>query len=210
MQVIAVAVVLLVVVGAGIWWQLSRSAVTVEDAGASAPAELLDDGVAVGTADAPVVEVYADFLCPHCLELEERLGATIDELVTSGEARLVLHPVSFIDPTESARSAAALGCAAETTSVLGFQRALFANAAGGFATERLVEVATATGLDDDVVQCVRDEAQLEWAAAVDTAARDRGVGGTPTIFVDGEELPIEQTADPAMFLAAFAELTATP
>lgn len=205
-RIAAVVVALVVVVAGGVWWQVQRTAVSVTPTGPSVQGERLPDGVAVGAADAPTLDVYMDFLCPHCLELEERIGDTIDYLVTTGDARLVLRPITLIDETESARSAAALGCAADSTAVLGFEHALFQNAGGGFSTDRLVEFATVAGLDDDVAQCIRDDAELDWAAAVDAAATAAGVEGTPAVFVDGVEMPLESTSDPETFLAAFEDL----
>jgi protein-disulfide isomerase len=206
LTIVAAVTALVVAVAGGIWWQTSRSAVSVADAGPSAPAQLAATGIEVGEADTPVLDLYSDFLCPHCQELDERIGTTIDDMVTAGEVRLVLHPVSYIDETESARSAAALACSADSESVLGFSRALFENVAGGFSTERLVEIATATGLGSEAVSCIRDGSQLSWAAEVDAAARERGVAGTPTIFVNGDELPITATETADAFRAAFEEL----
>lgn len=204
----AVVVALALVVVGGIWWQTNRSALTVPDSGLPAvAAEQVDAGIALGTAAAPVVDVYVDFLCPHCAEMEERIGPAVAELAESGDARVVLHPVSYIDPEESARAAGALACAVGTEQVLAYQAAMLANQGGGFGADRLVEIATAVGIDDaEVEQCIRDEGEAGWAADVDAAARDLGVAGTPTVFVDGVEMPIEATETPETFLAAVEEL----
>ena len=81
---------------------------------AGRPPSSFDDGIAVGEAEAPVVEIYLDFLCSHCADLEERVGDAVADLAVDGEAKFVIHPITLIDPTESARSAAAFGCAAGT------------------------------------------------------------------------------------------------
>lgn len=200
--VVAVAVLALVV-GGGIWWQVQRSAVDeVADPGPSVSSELLDDGVGVGAASAPVVDIYLDFLCPHCAELEERIGDTVAELAVAGDARVVVHPITVIDPTESARSAAAFGCAAGSEVVLGYQRALFDNAGGGFSADRLVEIGASVGLTDPAfVQCVQDGAQASWAEAVQAAATERGIRGTPTVFVNGAEMDLAATETAEGFLA---------
>jgi len=200
--------VLVVVVVGGIWWQVQRSTVDeVADPGPQVPSERLDDGVAIGTADAPVVDIYLDFLCPHCAELEDRVGAAVADMAVEGEARFVMHPITLIDPTESARSAAAFGCAAGSESMLGFQKALFENASGGFSTERLIEIGASVGLTDSAfVQCVENESDADWAAAVDAAATERGVEGTPTIFVNDTMMDLKEAETPGAFRAEIAVL----
>jgi protein-disulfide isomerase len=171
------------------------------------PSVKLDDGVAIGAADAPVVDIYLDFLCPHCAELEERVGTAVADMAVDGDAKFVIHPITLIDPTESARSAAAFGCAAGSDSMLGFQKALFDNASGGFSTERLLEIGKSVGLTDSAfVECVQNESGLDWAAAVDAAATEHGVEGTPTIFVNGTKMDLEETETPGQFRAEIAVL----
>ncbi|MDQ3113477.1 MAG: DsbA family protein [Actinomycetota bacterium] len=209
-RVVTAVTVLALAVGGGVWWQVQRSAIDeVADPGPSVSSELLADGIALGGANSrPVVDVYLDFLCPHCADLEERIGDTIADLAASGDARVVIHPITLIDPAESARSAAAFGCAAGSDGVLGYQRGLFDNAGGGFSTERLVAIGASVGLTDAAfVRCVQDGTQAGWAAAVDAAAGERGVEGTPTILVDGAELDLAATVTPAAFMAELEALT---
>jgi protein-disulfide isomerase len=200
-RIVAGVVVLVLVVVGGIWWQVQRSTVDdVADPGPQVASELLDDGVAIGDADKPVVDIYLDFLCPHCAEMEQRIGAAIGAMAEEGEAQVVIHPITLIDPAESARSAAAFGCAGGTTKELGFQKALFDNAAGGFSTDRLVEIGASVGLTDPAfVQCVKNDDKADWATAVNTAATQAGVKGTPTIFVDGNPMNLDATQTPVGF-----------
>lgn len=202
-KIVAGLVVLTLVVGGGIWWQTSRNQVAdTADPGPQVAAERLDDGIRIGSGG-PVVDIYLDFLCTHCADLEERVGDEIATMAEQGEATFVVHPLTFLNPAESARSAAALSCAAGTESVLGYQAALFANAGGGFSTERLVEIASSVGLtSDDVVSCIETDAEAGWAAATDAAARERGIEGTPTIFVDDTEIALALTETPEAFRAA--------
>jgi protein-disulfide isomerase len=200
-KIIAGVTVLVLAVVGGIVYQMQRSAVDESaDPGPQVPSERL--GVAIGEATAPVVDIYLDFLCSHCADLEERIGDEVADMAVAGDAQVVIHPITIIEPTESARSAAAFGCAAGSTSMLGFQQALFENAGGGFSTDRLVEIGASVGLTDDAfVQCVRDESEADWATAVNAAAAERGVVGTPTIFVDGTKMDINATGTAADFRA---------
>ena len=213
-QIIAVVVVVLAIVAGGIWWQSNRSAIaTTADKGPQVPATKTDDGVTIGTAGT-TVDIYLDFLCPHCAELEERLGDTLDEMVTAGDITLALHPVTLIDPTQSARAAAAFACAADsgTDSMLGYERALYANQSGDTSAAALIEIAKSVGITGPTfTSCVNDDEQLDWAAGVNTAAQTAVAKvsdsfGTPTIIINGKLVDLSRTEDPDDFRATVQEL----
>src|SRR5699024_7235614 len=45
------------------------------------------EGITFGEADAPVtLDIWVDFLCPHCKDFEDQNASTINELVDSGQA----------------------------------------------------------------------------------------------------------------------------
>ncbi|GAA2052907.1 hypothetical protein GCM10009800_47070 [Nocardiopsis rhodophaea] len=62
------------------------------------PERLQEDGsvvLAEQGANAPVVEVYADFQCPACKQFEAASGDTLRRLATDGEAIVHYRPVSI-------------------------------------------------------------------------------------------------------------------
>jgi len=198
--VAAVAVVMLVV-GLGVLWQVNRTKV---DPGAARPSGVADvgGGITVGTAaaSAPVVDLYEDFQCPVCGEFEAAAGATLREMASTDEARLVYHPLSFLGE-ESVRAANAFGCAADAGKAQQFHDALFANQppehSGGYRTADLIKAGEQVGITGgNFATCVNDGTYNGWVRQVARAGDDKGVTQTPTVFVGGKELAREAyTAD---------------
>ena len=175
--VVALVVLALVVVG-GIWWQVQRvggrRGRRPRSAGALGAARRRRSRSATPTA--PVVDIYLDFLCSHCAELEERIGDAIADMAVDGEARFVIHPITLLDPTESARSAAAFGCAAgsDVGARLPAGAVRRTPAAGSPPIGWWRSARRSGSTDAAFVQCVEDESEADWAAAVDAAATERG------------------------------------
>ena len=164
------------------------------------------DGVAVGTGPV-VIDAYEDFLCPFCRMFEERSGATLHRLVDEELATVVYHPLGFLDRASttaySTRAAAASGCAADRGRFLAFHDILYANqppeGGPGLSDEELIALGAQVGLTDDgFVTCVTEHAHLPWVAYVTERAIARGVSGTPTVMVEGVNIP----ANREMILAA--------
>lgn len=188
----AVAVAVLVIAGLVGWgvYASQRSASYKTPAHANADA----DGLVVGSG-AETVDVYLDFMCPACKAFEEAAGPTIDQLVAEKKITLVYHPVAFLDPASttgySTRSSASSGCAADGGKVAEYVRALYARqpAEGGpgLSDDELIEAGGSVGLIDPAfARCVRGGVYRSWTSHVTDAASERGVTGTPTVFVDGK------------------------
>jgi protein-disulfide isomerase len=160
-----------------------------------------DSGIPVG--DGPVkIDVYADFICPACKQYEEATQSTIDTALAENKITLIFHPVAFLDRTTSTqystRSSAASGCAAGGGKFREYVKALFANqppeGGAGLSDDELIRIGGEVGLTgDDFESCVRDGTYKPWTAHVTDVASERGVTGTPTIFVNGKE--IERTPE---------------
>lgn len=160
-----------------------------------------DSGIAIGTG--PVkVDLYADFICPACQQYETTNKTTIDAAIAENKITLVFHPVSFLDRTTSTkystRSSAASGCAAEGGKFREFAAALFEKqppeGGAGLSDDDLIQIAGGVGLvNPDFAECVRDGKYKKWTGHVTEKASERGVTGTPTIFVNGKE--IERTPE---------------
>lgn len=101
-------------IGWGVW--------SSQDSGEfTAPPGATQDGTGIAVGSGPVtIDVYEDYLCPACKQFEQTSGPTLEQLVSDGKARVVYHPVAFLNrfsSTEySTRSSAAAGCAAEGAS----------------------------------------------------------------------------------------------
>jgi protein-disulfide isomerase len=154
-------------------------------------------GVGVGRTDAPVtLELFEDFSCPHCNELESSLGSQVATAVAAGTLRVIYYPMTlpgFGRPTELAANAFA--CAADAGKAEAYHDALYANfdqAAQQWSNSFLTDIGTSVGLGDDFGRCVRADRFAEWVRSVDDTGDRRGVLGTPTAFVDGTLVPSAQ------------------
>jgi protein-disulfide isomerase len=194
---ITVIAVLVLVVAGAVGWSVFRSQTPETFA---SPAGVTDDG---GTkagitvaGDGPVtVEIYLDFLCPHCRDFEAATANTLDQLAAQNKIRLVWHPLGFLDSATSpagysTRAANAAGCAADAGKLEAYGSTLFANqpaeGSAGLTDDQLIELGGPVGLNaPSFAQCVRGGNYGDWVSNVDAMAARRGVNSTPAVFVDG-------------------------
>jgi protein-disulfide isomerase len=196
-SVIAVAV-LLVAGGIGYGVYASQRA----DSFATPPNAVADGtGFAVGTGSS-VVDIYEDFMCPHCAEFEESSGEAVDRLGTQNKAQIVYHPIAILDGASttdySTRSAAAAACAAADGKFREYAKALFAQqpseGSAGLSDDQLVQVGASIGLSESSFgQCVREGTYKSWVQHVTDEASADGVTGTPTVKVNGNQ--VQPTAE---------------
>ena len=150
------------------------------------------DGVVVGTGRVRV-DMFIDFLCPYCQRFELAAEPTLAALVADQAARLVYHPMNFLDEASttnySTRAAAAAGCAADRGRLMEYAHALYEQqppeGGAGLSDDELVRIGLATGLDESFAGCVSAGTYLEWPQYVTDRATAAGVNGTPTVAVDG-------------------------
>ncbi|MFJ6195476.1 DsbA family protein [Micromonospora sp. NPDC092111] len=161
----------------------------------TAPPGANDAGTGVVLGDGPVtIDLYEDYLCPACKQFQQTSGATVDQLVADGKAKVVFHPVAYLNrfsTTEySTRSSAASGCAAKGGKFKEFTDALFAQqpaeGSAGLSNDQLVDIGAGVGLNrDDFGSCVNGGTYRAWTEHVTDDASKSGVTGTPTIKVNG-------------------------
>lgn len=202
--------VVLVAVILGVAAQQRRSA-----SEGPAPRGAVDLAIPVGKSDAPVtLTVFEDFRCPACKGFEDRYGATIDELVDSGDLRVEYRIATIIDSLGSSGSKVAgnaAACAQDAGRFREYHARLFDHqpeeSVDGFTEERVVELAEpVAGLDTARFRaCVEDERYRPWLKRVQTdfdERYDRLV--TPTVLLDGKvafggtpDEPIDTLKNPA-------------
>ncbi len=153
-----------------------------------------DDGLVVGSG-AKTVEVYLDFICPHCKEFEDSSGDAINQLVSDGKIKLVYHPLGFLDSSSttqySTRAAAAAGCASDAGKLQDYVKVMYANqpeeGSAGLTDDKIIQLASSAGITgSDFASCVRDGKYKPWVEHVTNKATDRGVNATPTVYVGGK------------------------
>lgn len=172
-------------------------------------------GVGVGKTTAPVtLELFEDFSCPHCADLETTLGAQVKTAVAEGSIKVIYYPLTlsgFGRPTELAANAFA--CAADAGKAEEYHDALYANydtAAQQWTNSMLTDIGKSVGLtSSDFGRCVRGDTFNEWVKSIDDTGDTRGVTGTPTAYVNGKVVPAESmTGDGIMQAVAGAALSA--
>lgn len=159
------------------------------------------DGVVLGTGPA-TVDIYIDFLCPHCRRFEDASSSALEALSDGGLASLRYHPLGFLDRLSStrysSRAAAASGCASDRDSFVEYKAALFANqpeeGGPGLSDDVLAQLGSTLGLDAGFARCISEGRYLDWSAYVSARAIERGVSGTPSVFVDGTPVPADARA----------------
>jgi protein-disulfide isomerase len=158
-------------------------------------------GFAVGSGSA-TVDIYEDFLCPHCKEFEDSSGAAVQQLGTQNKAHVVYHPIAILNGSSttnySTRSAAAAACAAADGKFREYAEALFAQqpseGSAGLSDDQLVQIGKSIGLNNSSFgKCVRDGTYKSWVTHVTDEASAAGVTGTPTVKVNGNQ--VQPTAE---------------
>nr|WP_202473791.1 thioredoxin domain-containing protein [Streptomyces sp. SID5466] len=154
----------------------------------------------VGAADAPsTLTIWEDFRCPVCAQFETAFRDTITELADDGQVRVEYHLATIIDGnlggTGSLRAANAAACAQDVGKFAPYHDVLFSNQPpepdDAFAkNSRLIELAgEVEGLDTPGFRsCVEDGDHDSWVKKSDTAFREGGFQGTPTVLLNGESV----------------------
>jgi len=197
--IVVIVLVLALAGGVGVQYWRGHSKVEVSSNGKPEPTVITGPGtsgkgVTVGNADAKVhIDIYLDFRCPHCAEFEESTGTTVDKLVQDGTATLTYWPLQFVNPDASPRLANAFAAAAANGKALSFVDELYGDFSKSWTTDQLMELGKQLGIGDaKYQQAVQNDTYASWLESVGKAADDRGVTGTPTVYVNGKQLEADQ------------------
>jgi protein-disulfide isomerase len=204
---IAIIVVLIVVIGGALFLQHRNRpqalgpAIPVAAAGPQYPVTVQGDTVVTGSPQAPVtIDVYEDFLCPHCGQFEKAFHPRFAQAAADGKAKVIYHPVAILDsrsvpPGYSTLAAGATFCAANAGIFPRFHDSLFASqpTEGGpaWTKAQLQQLGKSLGAGDGFANCVQTGADQRIATATDNAStrisalRSDHMFGTPTVLVNG-------------------------
>jgi protein-disulfide isomerase len=176
-------------------------------------------GLAAGNPNAKIkIDVYEDFQCPYCRLYSEQVEAQLmKNEVAAGTAYYVYHHFLIIDGNvtwdspqkESHQAANASMCAADQNRFWDYHDMLFSNQigenAGSFTDSRLATFAQDLGLDmikfNECFKSNAHKAQIDADVALGTSL---GVGGTPTVFVNGKDVAPNKVPTYAEVQAAIA------
>jgi len=194
------------------------------DANAALPTGVSTDtyGVPYGTgwasadeAKLPTLEIWEDFQCPACAQVEAAGGDGIKALADEGKVKLLFRPATFLDnslaadnqangnPNSSARATSAWGCAVDAGKTGEYHSGVFdiqpADEGVGYSDQELIDLGSTVGIAGDdlttFTTCVQEGTYLSWAANSNQAFGESGAGGTPTAYLNGVELSGADLAD---------------
>ncbi|HEX6472412.1 MAG TPA: thioredoxin domain-containing protein [Streptosporangiaceae bacterium] len=156
---------------------------------------------------APLLEIFEDFQCPICKEVENSSGSTIKRLAAQGKVKVVYRPFQlFQDQPLSGNSRRAANAALCTPADkwISYHDTLYKfqppEGKTGFSNKDLVAWGSDLGITGPAfASCVNDTRK---GGLVDQmtkyATGDRKVTGTPTFFLNGRQLDLQnQLLDPA-------------
>ncbi len=163
------------------------------------PAHVTSDKGGVLVASGPVkVEIYLDYLCPNCKNFENEANTTLTQLSQQGKIELIYHPIAILDGDTtpsgySTRAVSAAGCASDSGKFLDLNNALFAQqpaeGSAGLTDDQIVKIGQDIGITDaNFAQCVKSGKYRDWAKNNTDLSGNRGVRGTPTIFVANKKV----------------------
>jgi protein-disulfide isomerase len=176
--------------------------------GTSVPAGVDATGaVLIGDANATqVVEVYVDYQCPYCQKWEKEIGTALVKRALVPDSGLLVkqYNLAFLGeqsptldpPGASARAASAAACVLEgegMTTFAAFNTAVFESAdpaepASQFSIETLSTIASELGAGRSTLACIESNRHVPFVATSTQAGFGRGVGGTPTVLINGRTL----------------------
>ncbi|WP_432487682.1 DsbA family protein [Kineococcus sp. SYSU DK018] len=208
------AVVVVLVLVATIAVLVARERRDDDTAGATPPSATGPDGgyllAGQPAAGAPTLDVWLDYQCPYCARFEAAAGAAARELAASGQARVVVHTLSFLDENlgndSSTRSAEGAAAADAQGRFAQYTEEVFARQPGfedndgsegdGYTDEQLRAAAEAAGVSDLDAwqQAVEDDVYLGYVRRVQQSMAEAGVEGTPTVTItpaDGSTRTLE-------------------
>ena len=173
-------------------------------AGATGPGGGIVVNPGKARAGAPTLDLYEDFQCPICGQLEKLFGAQIRSMAAAGDVKLVTHTMSFLDDNlkndSSLRAASAAACAADAGRFSQYHDAVFAGQPAkegqGYTDAQLQTFATQAGITGSALttwqQCVKSGQHTAYVKAVQTQSEKDGVFGTPTLKLNGKALDLQK------------------
>ena len=153
-------------------------------------------GIVPGQPGEPVpVVAYVDTNCTYCAKFEARYAQQLSQWVADERITFEYRNVAYRDQASgtdySTRGASALACVADESPELypEYARTLFATVGTGELDDGdLAGMATELG-GADISRCLEEGDFLPWVNYTTAAAEASGIKGTPTVYVDGREVP---------------------
>ena len=197
--VVAIVVVLGAVVAAGAWYGGGGSK-TSSTTASSSSTRAGDASLVLGKDSAPVkVVVYEDFLCPFCRELETSTRDFLAENADKGKVQVTYQPINLLDQYPYSAKAlnawAAVLKHASPAAALELHNILYDNqpyeqASGQVSDSQIAAWVKQAGGDSSAVRDAMKSQDTTFFDAAKKAMTRAHITGTPTVFINGKELPV--------------------
>ena len=232
-RIIGVGAVVLVLVVIGVFVGVlvqNQGKTSTAAAGAITPPNATMDGKAVLVnpgkfkAGAPVVELFFDYQCPVCKQFETAYGKSLASLADSGEIELHYRTMTFLDNNLNNDASLRAGIAATCSDVAGkyaaFHNEIYVNqpaTEGGGYTDTMLRatIPSTVGITGDALSSFQSCYDKQATKAFVTNSDDLGTQdmlainksvATPTMHVNGKDLPINSIAQVAQTPEALGAL----
>ena len=219
----AILVVVLIAVFIGVLVQ-NQSHQAASNSSAVTPPNATSDGKAVAISPgvakqgAPLVELFFDYQCPYCKLLETTYGSSFTSLAASGDIELHYRTMSFLDASlgndASVRAGIAATCADEVGKYSAFHNEIYAEQpeteGEGYTDDALRDsIPAKVGITGDDLTTFQSCYDKQATKTFVTTMGDLGVQdlqavtkqvSTPTVFVNGKNLSLNDLGDPSGLL----------
>lgn len=194
----AVVLVLLILVGVGVYVQASRD--KTGETATKVPHNLTGRySVTIGKPSAPTtIKLYEDLQCPVCRAFEAATGAQVRAAIAAGKVKVDYHMVAFLDRSSTTHySSRALNAAMVVLDTAGpaafekFHTLLYDNqppeGSAGLTDGQLIDYAVQAGADrSEVSKPIKDNRYHQWVLNATNQMSLDHVNGTPTVFINGK------------------------
>lgn len=164
-----------------------------------------------------VVDIYQDYLCPHCATFEEINGQPLYQyqMENPGKVAVVYHLMTFQDTTQTREYSARAANAAlhvllnKPETFHDYNNTLFANQPAGLnqllSDTQLVQLIP-QALDESDVESLNNRTYIPWLnQTTDEILNSQKIQGTPAVFVNDEEVGGEVLQDPSGLVGVLDE-----
>jgi len=198
--IVGIVVLLGAVVAAGAWYGGGGGNDKASTTSSSSSLRAGDASLVVGKDSAPVkVVVYEDFLCPFCRELETSTRDFLAENADKGKVQVTYQPIHLLQQYPYSGKAlnawAAVLKHASPAAALELHNILYDNqpyeqSSGTVTDAQIAAWVKQAGGDTAAVRDAMKSQDTTFFAAADKAMADAHITGTPTVFINGKELPV--------------------
>lgn len=199
-------VVAAIVIGAAIIYAVgkggSSAPQTAANKASTSVSQITSRDVILGDKNAPVTVIeYGDYQCPYCAEFFNNIEPALKVYVQSGKINMIFREMSFIG-SESQSAAEASYCAADQGKFWEYHDLVyqtkyndyFKNSGsendGALSDNVLIGLADQLKLDhNQFAQCLSSHKYSSAVSSDNQAAQSLGVNSTPTVFINGQQMP---------------------